>query len=147
MTTLRLRIDAPRGRRVLRFCRLPILIGRDATCDCRIDVPFASRVHARVDVQRGRIRLRDEGSRAGTFLRDRRAVPPDAWVDLTEVGYEFRIGPLRFRADIVRDREAPWESLDTASDVDSNDLETAKLVASAEVNALLAGLLSGPGAT
>jgi len=51
---------------------LAIFIGRGDTCDVQLQDPSASRVHCRVVVIDGRVKLYDAGSRWGTFVNEQR---------------------------------------------------------------------------
>jgi serine/threonine protein kinase len=45
-----------------------LVFGRAETADARLSDPFASRTHCRVEVQQGKVRLIDAGSRSGTLV-------------------------------------------------------------------------------
>src|SRR5882724_7501070 len=68
-------------------------IGRDKQCDICVDDPMVSTSHAEIvrDVT-GAYRLRDLGSRRGTFVGDRQVQE----IELRE-GDELLIGPARMR--------------------------------------------------
>jgi len=51
---------------------LAIFIGRGDTCDVQLQDPSASRVHCRVVVIDGRVKLYDAGSSWGTFVNEQR---------------------------------------------------------------------------
>lgn len=84
MTTLRLVIESPPSvTRIVRYRDFPVRIGRDPKCECRLEAPFVSRVHAQLDLRAGRLLVRDEGSRAGTrSAAGQRLLPPRQWVDM-----------------------------------------------------------------
>lgn len=73
----------------------PRLLGRSPECDLVLPDPGVSRQHAAIELLQGTLRLRDLGSRAGTYINDE-AVQPNACVDLAEHD-RLRIGPWRFR--------------------------------------------------
>lgn len=102
MKTLRIHIESrgiPGATRILRFQRFPVLIGRHASSDCRLDLSFVSRTHARLELQGERLVLRDEASGIGTRVLDgARLLRPMEFVDLAEFDNEFQIGFLRLRA-------------------------------------------------
>jgi hypothetical protein len=106
---LRLRVTWADQVRIFDFDRTPVRIGRDPSNECRIDFPFVSRLHAQIAVQRGRLMLRDEGSRQGTgFQRGHRQVEPHRFVELAAIGDEFQIGAVNFRLErrAIDEREA-----------------------------------------
>ncbi len=69
-----------------------LLIGRGEAASLRLSDPHVSRTHCRVEVDAGKYRLTDQGSRTGTFVNDQQ-VP---WHDL-KPGDEIRIGSTRLR--------------------------------------------------
>lgn len=104
MTTLRLRIDHDGNESTLVFHKFPIRIGRDDSNECRLEFAFVSRTHCRLELQEGRLVLRDEESRQGTWVRrGEERLLPTAVKELAEVGYEFQIGALHFRAELQAD--------------------------------------------
>src|SRR2546423_14550348 len=78
-------------------------IGRDRRCDICVDDPMVSTSHAEIvrDVT-GAYRLRDLGSRRGTFVGDRQVEE----IELHE-GDEVLIGPRRMRFHIWGGSPAP----------------------------------------
>ena len=48
----------------------PLIIGRGATSDITLDDRWASRRHCRLDMDQGRLVVRDLGSKYGTFVND-----------------------------------------------------------------------------
>lgn len=85
----------------LIFARFPVRIGREAPCECVLEFPFVSKLHAQLELHGSSIVLRDEGSRNGTFVRARTERVPSEFLDLGPVGGEFQIGPLHFRAMLI----------------------------------------------
>nr|MCU0636220.1 FHA domain-containing protein [Gemmatimonadaceae bacterium] len=65
--TLALRF-APAGRRVVVPVGMPVVIGREAACDLPIADPEVSRRHAELSADPDGLRVRDLGSRNGTFV-------------------------------------------------------------------------------
>lgn len=53
-----------------RFTAAEITIGRDSTCECRLDTPTISARHARLSYHHGQWWVEDLHSRNGTFLND-----------------------------------------------------------------------------
>ena len=49
-----------------------VVLGRDAACDVMLDDESASRKHAQITFQEGRLRARDLGSTNGTYINDAR---------------------------------------------------------------------------
>jgi predicted component of type VI protein secretion system len=102
MTKLRLIIEHDGKERTLTFDKLPVHIGRDASNECRLEFAFVSRRQCQLDVQDGRLVLRDEDSRQGTWVRGgEERLKPQTALDLASVGYEFQVGALHFRAEMV----------------------------------------------
>jgi pSer/pThr/pTyr-binding forkhead associated (FHA) protein len=69
-------------------------IGRRGDCDLRIPLPVVSRRHCQLSQNEASVKLRDLGSRGGTFVNDRR-VDENKEV-LVRAGDYIRIGPLTF---------------------------------------------------
>lgn len=67
----------------------PLIIGRQADCDVRLESPMISRKHARIHVERGKAILEDLGSNNGTYVKGERIVT--AVLDHCD---EFRMGPF-----------------------------------------------------
>jgi hypothetical protein len=76
-----LRLDEGRRRGTL---------GRDRTCDLVVDASFASRVHAVIEVRRGRYVLTDQSTN-GTFVSDGRGEPLFLRRESTDLGAEGTI--------------------------------------------------------
>lgn len=70
-----------------------LLVGRAESCDLRFDDPYLSRVHAKLEVRFGRLRVRDLGSSGGTWVNDRSAT---GVVDLHD-GDIVTMGRVRLR--------------------------------------------------
>ena len=101
MTTLRLHIEHDGKELTFTFDKLPVRIGRDAGNECRLEFAFVSRRHCQLDLEDGRLMLRDEDSRQGTWVRADERLKPLTALDLASVGYEFQVGALHFRAEPV----------------------------------------------
>lgn len=84
MKALRLRIvHHPDPPRVFHFNEFPVSVGRSGACDCSLKVSYISRLHMRFDSRDGRLVVRDEGGRIGTWTASGpRRLPPFQWVDL-----------------------------------------------------------------
>jgi hypothetical protein len=67
-----------------------ITLGRDRTCDLVVDASFASRVHAVIEVRRGRYVLTDQSTN-GTFVSDGRGEPLFLKRESTDLGAEGTI--------------------------------------------------------
>jgi len=65
-------------------------LGRDRTCDLVVDAKFASRVHAVIEVRRGRYVLTDQSTN-GTFVSDGRGEPLFLKRESTDLGAEGTI--------------------------------------------------------
>jgi hypothetical protein len=90
---MRLVLEKHGALTTLLFPRLPVRIGRNLDADCRLDCSLVSRQHAQIDLEEGRLVLRDLGSRHGTWvLGGRYRLQPSEAVDLALVGWEFFIG-------------------------------------------------------
>lgn len=68
--------DASGTERVVPLDRDVIAIGRDPTCTIRLDSPYVSRQHARVERRADGLTLVDLGSRNGSLLNGRRVEHP-----------------------------------------------------------------------
>ena len=100
MAALLLRVDQAGTSRVLSFKSTPVRLGRDKSNECRLEFPFVSRTHATIDIREGRVVLRDEHSRQGTWSLDRsRRLVPGRWESLEAVGHAFRIGAIELRVE------------------------------------------------
>jgi adenylate cyclase len=70
--------------------RRRITLGRDRTCDLVVEASFASRVHAVIEVRRGRYVLTDQSTN-GTFVSDGRGEPLFLKRESTDLGAEGTI--------------------------------------------------------
>jgi type VI secretion system protein ImpI len=125
MDALRLHVTRGSVTSSLLFQRFPVRLGRDETNDCRLDFAFVSRSHASLALDKGRLVLRDEGSKSGTWVRGGSVrLEAGRSMELGGVGDEFRIGTLRFRAELVRDEEDLQPTQEKLESVDSEDFQT-----------------------
>jgi FHA domain/DUF1707 SHOCT-like domain len=69
-----------------------MVIGRSSTCDLVVEDDTVSRRHAALELRDGAWRLRDLGSRNGTWVNGRRAADVEVWL-----GDELQLGAARFR--------------------------------------------------
>jgi pSer/pThr/pTyr-binding forkhead associated (FHA) protein len=79
-----------------RFTSPEVTIGRDPTCECRLDAPAISARHARLSFHHAQWWLEDLHSRNGTFLNDE---PVRSQVVVTS-GDSLRCGSLVFVIEI-----------------------------------------------
>jgi pSer/pThr/pTyr-binding forkhead associated (FHA) protein len=70
------------------------VLGRRHDCDLRIPLPIVSRRHCQLAVNKESAKLRDLGSRAGTFVNGKR-IDPEEDVPV-KAGDYITIGPLTF---------------------------------------------------
>lgn len=70
------------------------VIGRRSDCDLRIPLPVVSRKHCQLTQNEDSVKLRDLGSRGGTFVNGKR-VDQDKEIPVRAGDY-IRIGPLTF---------------------------------------------------
>ena len=94
-----------------RFSHLPIRIGRNPLNDFSPQHPMISGYHARIEDIRGRICIRDLGSRNGIFVQapsgGTMRVDANASVDLAPASYRFYLSPsVRVEMEIVKE-DAP----------------------------------------
>jgi predicted component of type VI protein secretion system len=75
-----------------------IVLGRRHDCDLRIPLPTVSRKHCQLSFNKDSVKLRDLGSRGGTFLNDK-PVEPEKDIPV-KAGDCIRIGPLTFLCQI-----------------------------------------------
>ena len=69
------------------------LFGRSDTAEIRVDDPFASSAHARIDDRGGAMYLEDMGSTNGTYLNGRKVQSAER----LDVGDTIRIGDSEYR--------------------------------------------------
>jgi pSer/pThr/pTyr-binding forkhead associated (FHA) protein len=91
-------IELGADRRFEGVC--PLVIGRDKQAELVLGDPEVSRRHARLEVQRGIVFLRDLESKNGTFLNGRRVRTP---IEIRE-GDEIDVGTTR----LVVESLTPW---------------------------------------
>jgi pSer/pThr/pTyr-binding forkhead associated (FHA) protein len=82
-----------------RFTMSEVTIGRDASCECRLDAPTISARHARLSFHHGQWWVEDLHSRNGTFLNDE-AVRTQ--VVITS-GDNLRCGSIVFNIEVEQD--------------------------------------------
>ena len=123
MKTVHLHVRHSGRTTTLVFPRFPIRIGREAPCECRLAFQFVSRAHATLELHGGRLMLRDIGSRGGTFVRNHAVrLEQGEYVDLENVGWEFQIGRLWIRAQLLDDgTQTPGTGTSAASARDQDD--------------------------
>ncbi len=68
--TLHLHIDRGDAPTTMHFTSFPVRIGRGEEAECRLEFPYVSRLHARIDLVDGQLVLQDVGSRTGTWILD-----------------------------------------------------------------------------
>jgi len=141
MKTLLLHVsDGPRTT-TLEFRSFPVRLGRDPAAHCRLEFPFVSRRHARIDLREGRLTVSDEGSRMGTWVDGgARRLEPGAAVDLESTGNEMCIGLLVVRAE-VRDEPDAVDAQAGDTDVGTNVRTSYYADANIDPSALDAGAL------
>jgi pSer/pThr/pTyr-binding forkhead associated (FHA) protein len=103
MTRIRLTVVHRGKMSTLNFSSMPIRLGRDESNECRLEFPFVSRTHARLDLREGRLVVIDSGSHSGTWTcgaKKRRLLPTEA-VDLESIGGHFRIGSIVVTAELA----------------------------------------------
>ncbi len=79
------------------FPAFPVRVGRNALNDLVLNFPFVSQFHLVLELQDGRLFLRDLGSTNGTIVRGLGRAPANQLVDLAAYGFEFSILNLEFR--------------------------------------------------
>ena len=84
---------------IYRFTSPEVTIGRDTTCECRLDDPIISARHARLSFHHSQWWIEDLHSRNGTFLNDE---PVRSQVVVTS-GDSLRCGTLVFLLTIGMD--------------------------------------------
>lgn len=102
-TLVSLNYNAPKCD--LSLDRLPVMIGSSPDADIRLDNPYVSPYHCRVDLIAGKLVLRDLESVHGTFVNGER-------VDETTLtsGDELAIGMLSFYVQSYADQDESSEA-------------------------------------
>ena len=72
ITDARLQISDKTGRWIVPLDKPLLTIGRQSSCDLQLSSAFVSRDHAEIAHVDGHFRLRDRGSRFGTFVNNER---------------------------------------------------------------------------
>jgi len=90
-------VVSPPDRCASYAVKLPILIGRSREAKFRIQQDRVSRRHCAFEVEEGVVRIRDLGSRNGTFLAGTQ-LPPETAVDVPP-GSLVRVGSIEFRVE------------------------------------------------
>jgi DNA-binding NtrC family response regulator len=80
--------------------RPPLTIGRSRACEIMLDDDKVSRYHARIDVSRGQLKLRDLNSRNGTRVNGQRIASEVVLLD----GDRLQLGDSTARIEFTRDR-------------------------------------------
>lgn len=83
------------------------LIGRAKECALRAGSEAISRQHCAITRHENRYTVKDLGSRNGTYVNDKRITEE---VPLT-AGNELRVGPLKFRIDVIPEKSAKEAAL------------------------------------
>jgi predicted component of type VI protein secretion system len=82
------------SQKVFALPKPVMVLGRRHDCDLRIPLPIVSRRHCQLSANAQTMKLRDLGSRSGTFLNNKQ-VEPEKDIPLKPGDY-IRIGPLTF---------------------------------------------------
>ena len=124
------------------------VIGRSEDCSVRLAFQMVSRHHCQLEIDPPRIRVRDLGSRNGTYVNDRliglRAPEesPESAAAIASFPYELHdedilaIGPVHFRVSVKDAEKAKAESVGAACE--SGTAEPEENVASAEEEIMFA---------
>jgi hypothetical protein len=93
-----------------RIAALPVSLGRDASNDVQVASQFVSAFHAKIEEIKGRVFVRDLGSRNGTQVSTadgtKTRVAPHALYDLSQCNEEFFLGSS-VRVQVVDPAQAP----------------------------------------
>jgi pSer/pThr/pTyr-binding forkhead associated (FHA) protein len=81
------------SRKVFSLASSITVIGRRSDCDLYIPLKPVSRRHCQLNRDQGVLKIRDLGSRNGTYLNGKRLEEEAAVV---KAGDEIKVGPLRF---------------------------------------------------
>src|ERR1044071_1337135 len=98
-----------------RVAGLPVSLGRDASNDVQVASQFVSGFHAKVEEIKGRVFVRDLGSRNGTQVStadgSKSRVAPHALYDLSQCNDEFFLGSS-VRVQVIDPGRAamPWHA-------------------------------------
>lgn len=125
--------------RTLIYRSFPVRIGRDASNHCVLGALFVSREHARIELERGKLVLYDDGSKCGTFVR-LQTERVQGGVELVEVGGEFQIGTIMFRAELVDADEVQTADVERVLSNAREILDRHREQLGGEVLGLLSGL-------
>lgn len=79
---------------------LPIFIGRDEDCEISLQDPLVSHRHATIELNNGRLQIRDLGSRNGTYLNDRQIETVES-LTLSDL---ISVGRTRFTASLLKSK-------------------------------------------
>jgi pSer/pThr/pTyr-binding forkhead associated (FHA) protein len=90
-----LRTDRPQEE-VFRFTRTEVIIGRERSCDCRLEDQTISARHARLASHHGQWWVEDLGSKNGTYLNQERI----SQAVVVTAGDELRCGQVVLRVEI-----------------------------------------------
>ena len=92
----------------------PMMLGRSLEAEVRLEDPWVSRRHCRIDQINGAVIVRDLGSMNGVYIDDRRVekaiIPPSGLV---------RIGAVSLRAGCTEDEAVDNPTVGEAFDVDA----------------------------
>jgi predicted component of type VI protein secretion system len=96
MQTSLLVVRGPTQEQTLPIRGLEFCIGRDSSCDVCVTSMMISRRHAALVIFKGRILVRDLGSRNGTYVNGKAVVAE------CELGHDdrLRLGPLEYRVQL-----------------------------------------------
>ncbi len=79
------------SRKIFALPSSVTVIGRQRGCDLRIPLMSVSKKHCQLNIDNGNLKLRDLGSRNGTYLDGKRIEEA-----VVQAGNSVRIGPLTF---------------------------------------------------
>jgi len=89
------------------------VIGRRRNCDLRIPLSDVSKRHCQINCDDGTLKIRDLGSKNGTFLNGLRiteaVVQPGDWIQVGPIGFVFQIDgkPEKITAPVLKQPEKP----------------------------------------
>lgn len=94
--------DRNSHERIVRdFRQLPVRIGRNDLNDLHLKAPGVSQFHAILEMQDGRLFIRDLGSKNGTAIAGLGRIPPNQLISLSEYNDEFYIAQYFIRLEHV----------------------------------------------